>query len=333
VRLETIALAELADLEKLLAPQQRQVLDEFCNQAPGLVDCAQYVLSTHSIDVRPLLFRCAHQLGHKPFSQVIPIAIALHLASTATIVADDILDHADRRENKPAAHAAFGLERALILSEALKSIASNVFLRTLKQESHLVNKYEAYWIFEKAFGELYRGQYLDIMYQGQTNVSEDSYYAMIRLSTGSLLEASLVIGGLLAGLPRSTINQLTQFGAAFGYMHQLRDDFVDYWPGEYDLGRQMGEDLRQRKQRLPIIYCLRKPSVESTTLRQILRKRVLDSSDVRRARNVLERSGAFQYVRQQISNQARVAIKSLVGLKRGRWTTCLKALVQDIAAV
>ena len=230
-------------------------------------------------------------------------------------------------------HAAFGTDLAVILMEILKSTASAVFLETLKKNRHLKNRHEAYTTFERAFGDVHRGQYLDVLYQDCTDISEDSYYAMIALTTGSLLKASLVIGGMLAGLPQPLIKQLARFGSAFGYIHQLIYDLCYYWPEHYDLGREMGEDLRQRNKRLPVIHCLSQNSGHSKRLAGILSKSTLAKSDLLEARQLLQKSGSFLHVRHEITRFAQEALRSLAGFRRRRATACLKAAVHYFAAV
>jgi geranylgeranyl pyrophosphate synthase len=322
------ALTEFDRLDRQLARLRARVFQAAARSSPHLLPLLNACPSRVSLDFRPMLFRCAFEVGGVRFRGVLPIALALQLTNTATLVIDDILDHAVRRDGKPCIHTRFGVERAVLLSVLLKSIASQLILDLKKIPAGM--RTEVCRQFEAAWADVHRGQYLDLYSSQRWTLDEATHLRTIYLTTGRLIEVSMVIGGLLGGVTRRHARALASFGKCFGLIHQLRDDLVEYWPKKYQLGRPAGEDLRERKPRLPIIYGLRPQSPIRCDLQRLLKQQTMAPRDVLEVRSLLLQCGAFAQVRQRIEQLHREARRSLDRLPVGRSTAILGLLLAYI---
>lgn len=320
-----LALAEIGKLDRRLARLRARVFQAAAQSYPGFSQLLAACPNGASLDFRPLLFRCAFEIGSVRFQSVLPVALALQLTNTATLVIDDVIDHSLRRDGKPSVHAVLGIERAILLSVLLKSIASQLFWRLDRVPIDL--RHEAYRHFEAAWSDLHFGQYLDLRSVQRWTLDESEHMRTIYLTTGRLIETSLVIGGLLGGVSRRHARALASFGKRFGLIHQLRDDLIEYWPTKYRLGRPAGEDLRERKPRLPIIYALGSRSPARGELLRLLRRERAEPRDVLEVRRLLLRSGALARVRQRIEQLCDEARRSLMRLPAGRPTATLGCLL------
>jgi geranylgeranyl pyrophosphate synthase len=321
-------LAEIAELDSSLEPLRRRILATSVESVPGLHGVLVHAQPRTSFDVRPFLFRCGFEFGRCSFRRVLPIALALQLANTATLIVDDILDHSAERDGHTTVRIAFGTERAVLAALLLKSAASRVFLDVLEASPHLPHKYVAYRCFEQAYADLHRGQFLDLELVACNQVTESDYFQMIYLTTGRLIEMSLFIGGLLGGTSARTQTHLLRFGKILGLIHQVRDDIADYWPERFDLGRPAGEDLRERKRRLPLLYALQTDGREGATLRRILQKQRLQPHDLLKVREILDATGAFERVRRRIRDLYQEAEGALGQLPQRDSTDRLRALLR-----
>jgi geranylgeranyl diphosphate synthase type I len=272
-----------------------------------------YGLSPKGLRERPYLARLACEAVGGTFSEISQAAVAIELMHFSTLIMDDIFDEAPKRGGVETVYEKFGRDEAIITAEILKSLAMSMLLDVCTNTKE-VDKEALCQIFEKAYRDIYIGQYLDLYFETKKNVSEDDYLKMIYRTTGSLIKTSTVTGAILGGGEENEIALLGKYGEFTGYAFQIRDDLVELIGQEEMIGKKIGGDIYRRKKRLPVIYFLHK-----TKDRKVRRRfwRLLDKLDshselMGEIIELLAKAGALEYCRQKINELCDKAISVVV---------------------
>lgn len=281
-----------------------------------------YALSPPVHRERPFLMRLACESVGGSFDKIIPAAIGIELFHLSTLVIDDVLDHAPMRGGKASVLEKYGMEVAITAGEILRALAGRAILG-LEKQGHEPNAIcTVLGILEQLHGELYVGQYLDLYFEGQNDVTEEAYLDMIDKTTGSLLSATLEIGALLGSGQLRQVAALSNYGRLLGRALQIRDDLVELVFDQSQTGKQIGGDIRQGKKRLPVIYALTYAEDEVKQLtRTILEARETDEATIKKAIQVLASSGAIDYCEsllQKLCEAAKMNLKDIPGTRQRR---------------
>lgn len=281
----------------------------------GLQTIVDHALKPKGQRERPLLVRLSCEAAEGAFEDIIPAAVAIELFHFSTLVIDDILDNSFIRGGKKTIFHRYGPEYAIIVGELLSSLSFQALndLKSASNDDHRVASVVGF--FAEMHGELYQGQYLDLSFEHDQEVTEKQYFSMVAKTTGSLIRCSLKVGAILGGGNKNEIESLAKFGDDLGVGFQIRDDVADIIGDPQTTGRQPGEDVRQRKMRLPFIKALSccKRS-EKEFLRSVLKKRDISDSDVEKSIEILIESDSIEYAKEAALRLSLKAIKHLESL-------------------
>ena len=163
-----------------------------------------------------------------------------------------------------------------------------------------------------AYLEMIEGQYLDMDFEGRTDIDTRSYLEMIARKTGALIRCSMRMGSLVGKGGAETVQAMSQCGGYLGLAFQIRDDYLGVWGCEEETGKPIGNDLRRKKNSLPLVYALeRAGSAEREQIHSIYAKDEVDERDVASVMGVLERLGVSDYVQRLAQQQASLAQEAL----------------------
>ena len=184
---------------------------------------------------------------------------------TATLVHDDIIDGADTRRGRLAAHSRWGSDITVLLGDYLyiRSMAMALTQDTLEVVRLLCDV-----TLRMIEGELYQ-----LTKTGDADITEDEHFEIIRRKTAFLFAGCAEIGGLLGGVTPEQSTALREYGFNLGIAFQIVDDVLDYMADEAALGKPIGGDLREGKVTLPIILLLQRGGAEADALIQRRRRR------------------------------------------------------------
>jgi geranylgeranyl diphosphate synthase type I len=222
------------------------------------------------------------------------VAAAIELAQLATLVVDDVIDRSEVRSGW-SAYKIFGEGVSLLAGEMLKSCASALFARALERKTRFVNPLRALRQFEIMYERINVGQLLDLLYESSPGISEREYLRMIRLSTGGFLEGSAAVGSTLSGAPDHLQKLLRNYACCLGIALQIYDDVLDLFP-QPGRTKPFANDLKRRKQRLPLIHFLHTCSPrERGKVDRILGKGGITDKDAEIVARLLVQQGSAQY--------------------------------------
>ena len=302
--------------EQFEASLKQLVLARTPESLPGLYEMVSYHFGWKEVSpktgkrLRPMLLLTSSQLfGGQP-ERLMPAAVAMEVLHNYTLVHDDIEDQGDTRHGRRCLWRKFGLAQALNTGDFLSTMAHDIFLE-VKTAVDPADFDKAYAVFRQAAMDVIRGQYLDMHFETENNVSLDRYLEMIRLKTACLISASIRIGALLAGVDESTDHFLEDVGEHVGLAFQIQDDYLGIWGDTSTTGKSNLTDLTTRKKTYPILLGLAEspafrtvweenPQITPEIARHLAELLTEDKVDVRTNKVILEHLRAIKQAEQQL---------------------------------
>lgn len=215
---------------------------------PALVGYLSYVLETRGKNLRPALVLLGGGVSGQIQADHVKLASVVELIHLASLVHDDILDHAEVRRGKATAHARWGPEIAVLLGDCL-------FAHALKLCTSFENRLVAQRIAEAA-NDLIQGEILQTQRQFDLTFSIEDYFRIIGMKTASLFEVATELSALLNNLDEEKKEIFRQFGKHLGMAYQIYDDCLDLVGLENQTGKTLGTDLTKGKLTLPVLFYL-----------------------------------------------------------------------------
>ena len=241
--------------------------------------------------IRPslCLLACA-AVGGVP-ERALPAAAAIELLHNFTLVHDDVEDDGPQRWNRATVWSVWGKPQAVNAGDALH-VVSILTLHSLERHGHTpaVVLRAARTLHETCL-HLCEGQYLDMDFEGRTDVTEADYLAMIGGKSAALIATSLELGALLGGAPEPTVAAVREAGYLLGLAFQIQDDVLGIWGDEGRVGKT-ANDVAQRKKSLPVVYGFQYAGNDDRELlARVYQAYSVTPEDVDRVVAALERSG------------------------------------------
>ncbi|MDR2488051.1 MAG: polyprenyl synthetase family protein [Desulfovibrio sp.] len=267
---------------------------------------ARHVLLAGGKRLRPLLTLLvgrALNCQEKTSELLYELGAAIEILHAATLLHDDILDNADLRRNKPAAHILYGMAPAILTGDAM-----------LAKALHIVSSFgdarltacvsEA--VMRTAVGEMAEFAHLRDMY-----LSQEQYLDIITGKTAWMLRSSCELGAILSGAAEPLIQAAATFGLELGVAFQIVDDALDFFPTE-KTGKPLGGDIREGKITPPLqLYIASLPEQEATCFKQRFRDNAINSAELDEVNACIYRQGYAQRTRELADSRLIAAGASL----------------------
>jgi len=222
--------------------------------ADGTLDRAvRHILFADAKRVRASLALMATEAAGGRAEDAVPAAVAFELLHTASLVHDDIMDDAEVRRGRPCVHRVFGTALAITAGDALIFEAYRQML-SLRGVHDAATLEEVLAVFSGCAVRTCRGQAEDVTFPADGG-SLRRYLRIVRRKTGSMIEAPLESGAILAGASGLLRRRLREFGRLLGIAFQILDDAIDYLGSEEKAAKTLGNDLRRRSASPLLIHC------------------------------------------------------------------------------
>lgn len=269
----------------------------------GIID---YVFNTNGKRLRPMLVL----LVAKACGQIIPEtyhgAVTVELLHTATLIHDDVIDKSDMRRGRHSVNAVFDNTKAVLVGDYLLSSALTESVKT--KDLNIVR------IMSELGKSLAEGELVQFSLAEEILIDEASYFQVIEKKTASLLRASTTIGAITGGASPEIVSEFNRLGGILGICFQIRDDIFDYYKN--DVGKPTGNDIREGKLTLPLIYALQHaPSNLSDEILQIIQSRDYSDENIEKVLDFAKEEGGVEYAYEkirQLLNEAEEIISKLV---------------------
>ncbi len=318
-------LAEVAPvLVRDLADIDWRVAEVLGSTYAQLTEAARYACSTGGKRVRPLLMASAHRaLGATSTQPIQSLAAAFQLIHTATLVHDDVIDHAETRRGRPSMPRAFGIPLAIVSGDYL-------FVRAFE----LAAEYPRAIIMRcgESCADLVEGEVLQEASRFDLSSGRSHYFRVIERKTAAIIAAALTSVAEIANAPPAHVDALQGYGRALGMAFQIRDDLLDLYGDPDLLGKPLYGDLREGNPTLLSIeaYARLAPryQAEFERLFQLRRKR---AKHLLRLRDLTQMTDAPQVVAREASDWADRAVRCLEPLPTGPYRQLLEQLARGAA--
>ncbi len=234
----------LQPIETELALFRKMQDDLAVNPNPLLSEIICHVNRQRGKQMRPMLVLLVAKMFGEITESAYNAALALELLHTASLVHDDVVDDSMQRRGQPSVNAIYNNKLAVLSGDYLLSTS---LMLTGRSANVRVTQ-----IIGSLGQTLADGEIVQIFHSRNQSVSEDVYFEIIRKKTASLFSSCAEIGALTAGASQADIDRARQMGEFIGICFQIRDDIFDYYTD--DVGKPTGNDMREGKLTLPIIY-------------------------------------------------------------------------------
>ncbi|TSE34375.1 polyprenyl synthetase family protein [Tepidimonas charontis] len=220
------------------------------SEVPLVGQVAHYIIGSGGKRVRPalLLLMCG-ALGCTDARRH-TLAAVVEFIHTATLLHDDVVDESTLRRGRDTANQVFGNAASVLVGDFLYSRAFQMMVDC--GDMRIMR------VLADATNVIAEGEVLQLMNMHDAHLDEAAYLRVIRAKTAKLFEASARLAALLAGADAATEATCAEYGQAIGAAFQIVDDVLDYAGDTAELGKNLGDDLREGKVTLPVICTLRR---------------------------------------------------------------------------
>ncbi len=336
VSLETLVARTLGaepelELSELVPPlvQDLEVVERRLAQVLGssyaeLTEAAKYACATGGKRVRPLLMSAGYRaLGQPTTAPIVSLAAAFQLIHTATLVHDDVIDHAETRRGRPSMPRAFGVPLAIVSGDYL-------FVRAFE----LAAEYPKSIILRcgESCADLVEGEVLQESSRFDLSMGRERYFRVVERKTAAIISAGLASVAEIAGAPPPQVDALATFGRMLGIAFQLRDDLLDVFGDPDLLGKPLFADYREGNPTLVSLEAYHrldpKRQAEFEHLFQLRRKR---TKHLLRLRELTELADAGASVAREATSWADGAVRALEAIPSGPYRRLLERLARAAA--
>lgn len=278
---------------------------------------AEYIIGAGGKRLRPallLLVAGALQYQGKHHHELAAVVEFIH---TATLLHDDVVDESELRRGRETANAMFGNAASVLVGDFLYSRAFQMMVGT--------NSMRVMQILSDATNVIAEGEVLQLLNMHDPEVDEARYVQVIRYKTAKLFEAAAQLGAVLAGADDATEAAAAAYGRHIGTAFQLVDDLLDYTASAEQMGKNAGDDLREGKPTLPLIYLMQ----HGTATQQAQARAAIEEGGTAHFDEIfsaIQACGALDYTQQAAEREAELARQALQGFPPSAYTSSLLEL-------
>ena len=290
-----------ADMQQV----DRVIRQRLSSQVALINQISSYIVGAGGKRIRPrLVLLFAQALGFDG-PEAHELAATVEFIHTATLLHDDVVDESSLRRGRATSNAMFGNAASVLVGDFLYSRAFQMLVSVQRQR--------VLEVLADATNVIAEGEVLQLMNMHDPDLSVDEYLRVIRFKTAKLFEASARLGAVLADADAAQELACATYGRALGTAFQLVDDLLDYEGSSDELGKNVGDDLREGKPTLPLLVAMQRATNEEKAL---IRK-AIEAGEVERLPDVIaivRRTGALDATRQAAEAEASLARDSIATL-------------------
>ena len=275
--------------------------------APRIPEVTAHLVEAGGKRLRPLLTLAAARMLGYTGSDHVKLAATVEFIHTATLLHDDVVDESHRRRGRPTANLLWDNKSSVLVGDYLFSRSFQLMVET--------GNLRVLDILANASATIAEGEVLQLTAAQDLRTSEAVYLQVIRGKTAALFSAATEVGGVIAGAPAAHVRALFDYGDALGIAFQIVDDILDYSGQEAVIGKNTGDDFRERKLTLPVIKAVAKATPEERVFwERVIEKGEQRAGDLAEALAILSRHDAIAAARKQSlawAEKARQALNNL----------------------
>jgi octaprenyl-diphosphate synthase len=299
----------------------RVIAQRLTTSVPLIGQISQYIIAAGGKRLRPaLLLMVSNALGEqRPTKHT--LAAVVELIHTATLLHDDVVDESTLRRGRPTANESFGNPASVLVGDFLHTRSFQMMVEA--------GNMRILQVLSDATNVIAEGEVQQLINTHDASLDEAGYLHVIRSKTAKLFEASTQIAAILAGANATIESACATYGQALGTAFQIIDDVLDYDGNATEMGKNLGDDLREGKCTLPLIIAMQRATPEDA---QVVREAIEQGSteQLPSILSIVKRTGALDATREAAHNEAMRAIAALQALPVNAYTQAMEQLAAQL---
>ncbi|MAN57614.1 MAG: polyprenyl synthetase family protein [Paracoccus sp. (in: a-proteobacteria)] len=275
--------------------------------APRIPEVTAHLIEAGGKRLRPMLTLAAAKLAGYDGPYHVHLAATVEFIHTATLLHDDVVDESRQRRGRPTANLLWDNKSSVLVGDYLFARSFQLMvepgnLRTLE-------------ILANASATIAEGEVLQLTAAQDLGTDESVYLQVVRGKTAALFSAATEVGGVIAGAPEAQVRALFDYGDALGIAFQIVDDLLDYGGATETIGKNVGDDFRERKLTLPVIKAVASADpAERAFWARVIEAGDQHDGDLEQALRLLDRHGSMRAARADAMDWAERAKSALAEL-------------------
>ncbi len=299
-----------------LAQLNQLIIAKLESPIPLIQEVVKHILKGNAKRLRPLVvILSARATSHTFGDNHLLLAAIIEFVHTATLLHDDVVDESRLRRGNQTANSVWGNSASVLVGDFLYSRAFQM-LTELKNDRIM-------HILATTTNMLAEGEVLQLMNRDEIDLTEADYYDIIYRKTAKLFESSAET----AAIDTPYQQNLADYGRNLGLCFQIIDDLLDYTGETSNTGKNIGDDLKDGKMTLPLIYALKSLNDEQ----HYTMKKAIEQTPEQSLPDIIQfiqTSKAIDYCYQQAEQYAKLAIQAITPLPNSMYKTSLTGLVE-----
>ncbi len=293
--------------------------------APRIPEVTAHLVGAGGKRLRPLLTLAAARLCGYAGSDHLKLAATVEFIHTATLLHDDVVDESARRRGRPTANLLWDNKSSVLVGDYLFARAFQLMVET--------GNLRVLDILSNAAAVIAEGEVLQLTAAANLDTDEAVYLQVVRGKTAALFSAATEAGAVIGGADGEAAGALHDYGDALGIAFQIADDLLDYRGTDARLGKNVGDDFRERKMSLPVIRALAKADAADRGFWQrVIGKGEQRDGDFDTAMAIMARHGSLDSTRDTALEHADRARAALAPLPTGPIRTQFADLADFVVA-
>ena len=304
-----------------MSAMDRVIEERLHTGVPLVGDVSRYIISAGGKRLRPALLLLMSGALQCQNPQRHTLAAVVEFIHTATLLHDDVVDDSSLRRGRATANVSFGNPACVLVGDFLYSRAFQMMVEC--------GSMRIMDVLAEATNTIAEGEVQQLMNMHDASLSEQGYIQVIQSKTAKLFEASARLPAILMSSSSAIENACATYGQALGTAFQIIDDVLDYEGDAGQLGKNLGDDLREGKNTLPLIIAMQRCDAAGSALIQNAIEQG-DASQMPQIVALVQGCGAMQATREAAAAQAERALRSLLDLPEGVYKEALRVLAEQL---
>ncbi|MBT6437843.1 MAG: polyprenyl synthetase family protein [Rhodobacteraceae bacterium] len=305
------------DLSKVSELIQKRMQSK---HAPLIGEISSHLIGSGGKRLRPLLTLAAAKICGYQGELNIHLAATVEFIHTATLLHDDVVDESEKRRGRSSVNILWNNSSSVLVGDYLFARSFQLMTET--------GRLDVLETLSNASANIAEGEVLQLSASEDITTDEEVYYKIIRGKTAALFSASTEVGAMLADADKDTIKALASYGDALGVCFQIVDDILDFVGDGDKVGKNLGDDFRERKLTLPMIHAISKADDKEL---KFWERTIVDgdqnSKDFEKALVILKSRSSINYSKRVANKWSKTAKKALTDMP----DTPLKCILEELS--
>lgn len=300
-KLKNVLVDDLSKVSKLIKERMQS------EHAPLIGEISNHLIGSGGKRLRPLLTLAAAKICGYQGEFHIHLAATVEFIHTATLLHDDVVDESERRRGRSSVNILWNNSSSVLVGDYLFARSFQLMTET--------GRLDVLETLSNASANIAEGEVLQLTASEDITTDEEIYYKIIRGKTAALFSASTEVGAMLADADKDTIKALASYGDALGVSFQIVDDILDFIGDGAKIGKNLGDDFRERKLTLPMIHAISKADDKEL---EFWERTIVDgdqnSEDFEKALDILKNRLSIDYTKEVAIEWSKTSKKTLTNL-------------------